>query len=124
MDVDTPPGPVAWPGLALVEEEETPVDEGLVIPPVGSLLSDPAGALLLVDGGGTGGPVVPLPPIPSSSVGEVSSCSNFLCPLLSGTLRGGSALAAPASLLPSADSLVAVAAWLSGRSPELSACGC
>lgn len=91
------------------------------MPPVASLLSEPAGVLLLVGGGGTGGPVGPLPPIPNSSVGDVSNCSSFLCPLLSGTLRGGSELAAPASLLPSPESLVAVAAWLSGLSPELSA---
>lgn len=99
------------------------MDEGLVMPPVASLLSEPTGVLLLVGGGGTGGPDGPVPPIPSSSVGDVSNCSNFLCPLLSGTLRGGSELPAPASLLPSADSLAAVVAWLSGRS-EPSACGC
>lgn len=94
------------------------------MPPVGSLLSELAGVLLLVGGGCKGGAVGPLPPIPSSSVGEVSSCSNFLCPLLSGTLLWGSELASPASPLPSPDSFVAAVAWLSGRSPELSACGC
>lgn len=111
--------------MALAEEDEdTPVDEGLVMPPLGSLVSEPAGVLLLVVEAGTGGPDDPLPPIPSSSVGEVNNCSNFLCPLLSGNLREGSELATPASLPPSPDSFVAVVAWLSGRSPELSACGC
>lgn len=92
------------------------------MPPVGSLLSELAGVLLLLGGGGKGGAVGPLPPIPSSSVGEVSNCSNFLWPLLSGSLLWGSEPATPASLLPSPASLIEALGWLSGRSPELSGC--
>lgn len=91
------------------------------MPPVGSLLSELAGVLLLVGGGGKGAAVAPLPPSPSSSVGEVSNCSNFLWPLLSGTLLWGSEPATPVSLLPSPGSFTEAGAWLSGRSPELSA---
>lgn len=105
------------------EEEETPVEEGLVMPPVRSLVSDPAGMLLLPGGGGIEGKAGPVPPNPSSSVGEVSSCSSFLWPLPSGTLRVGSELT-PASMAPSLGSLLPAGAWLSNLSPELSDWGC
>lgn len=50
------------------EEEDTPVEEGLVMPAMPSLVS--AGVELRGGGGGMGGPDEPSP---SSSVGEVSN---------------------------------------------------